>query len=101
MFLVTRNTQHISLHRSLNVLASGLQVWAIIEQFTDFNKHCWPNIRLRGLPESQPLYPCIIICVCFSSLTVENVALVVTDGKATLDKDMLPGVIGVVHPKVK
>ena len=48
MFLVTTNSQHISLHRSVNVFTSGLQMRAIIERFTDFNTHCCPKIRLRG-----------------------------------------------------
>ena len=45
-FLMT--TQHISLHRSVNVFACGWQIRVIIEQFTDFNIHCCPKIRLRG-----------------------------------------------------
>ena len=48
MFMITTNTQHMSLHRSVNIFASGLQMWSIIEQFTDFNTHCCPKIRLRG-----------------------------------------------------
>ena len=48
MFLVTTNTQYILLHRSVNIFASGLQMRAIIEGFTDFNTHCCPDIRLCG-----------------------------------------------------
>ena len=41
-------TQLILLHRSVNVFACGLQMRAIIEQFTDFNTHYCPKIRLCG-----------------------------------------------------
>ena len=68
MLLVTTNTQHISPHRSVNVFASGLQMQAIIEWFTDFNTHCCPKIRLCGWQKASH-YTLVIINVMKTKYT--------------------------------